>query len=85
MIADCVYGFTWPESSLVQLCRPHLPAPGWWATHGVETALVVVLAGLGLAAWRLARKRARALAQLQLLAENIADLVFRTDSDGTIV
>jgi diguanylate cyclase (GGDEF)-like protein/PAS domain S-box-containing protein len=51
----------------------------------VETALVVVLAGLGLAAWRLARKRARALAQLQLLAENIADLVFRTDSDGTIV
>ena len=64
---------------------PQLPAPGWLATHGVETALLLVLAALSLAAWRVARKRARALAQLELLAENIADLVFRTASDGTIV
>ena len=62
-----------------------LPAQGWLATHGLEAVLLLVLAALGLAAWRLARKRARALAQLQLLAENIADLVFRTGSDGTIV
>ena len=50
----------------------------------MQTALLLVLAALGLAAWRLARKRARALAQLEVLAENIADLVFRTGSDGMI-
>lgn len=58
---------------------------GWLQLHGVEAVLLVVLAGVSLGGWRLARKRALALAHLQLLAENIADLVFRTASDGTIV
>jgi diguanylate cyclase (GGDEF)-like protein/PAS domain S-box-containing protein len=79
-----------PPQLLLFLLQPPagqapLPAPGWLQAHGVEVALLMVLAALALAAWRSARKRARALAHLQLLAENTADLVFRITSDGTIV
>jgi len=73
---------------LFLLQPPHgsaLPPPATWLQlHGAEVALLGLLAGVSLGTWRLARRRARAVAQLQLLAENIADLVFRTAGDGTI-